>query len=450
MSWLPQRWFRPRGWILLGLGLLALLLAAIWGRRDVLVLAIFLLTLPPLASISLRFLRPSFSVKRNFWPAFVERGELLHVTLDVQGSSAVGGAQIVEQLPPHMIDVPRFEYPRPVSPRSLRSRYQYSLRPNRRGLFTIGPLRAAFADPFNVAVLERKLDDGNVLTVAPAATDLPPLTFSAGRGQDGSRLSQFHDSPSNEDVMTREYRTGDSVRRVHWPATARHDKIMVRAEESLTSPEAVLVLDQRLREFGGVQGNPVGKDSLLTSPRFEWAVTAAVSISSHFLERGFVLQILDDRGQPGFSLSPSSSEKARSEFGGNDGQFAVAQSLASLGLRVPSKENLHGNARNTDTAIHDSETISAELVEKLFSSKRRGPLVAVLGTLDVADATILATAVPSSAGAFALTQFSTGPEAEQAHNILTRAGWTVVLVDENSSLKEAWMALDHSRVGGRL
>ncbi|MDD0857137.1 DUF58 domain-containing protein [Arthrobacter alpinus] len=36
--------------------------------------------------------------------------------------------------------------------------------------------------------------------------------------------------------MTREYRSGDPLRRVHWPVTARQGKLMVRAEESVTAP----------------------------------------------------------------------------------------------------------------------------------------------------------------------------------------------------------------------
>ena len=49
--------------------------------------------------------------------------------------------------------------------------------------------------------------------------------------------------------MTREYRHGDPMRRVHWAATARHGELMVRQEESVTTPEATIILDQRLAAF---------------------------------------------------------------------------------------------------------------------------------------------------------------------------------------------------------
>ena len=49
--------------------------------------------------------------------------------------------------------------------------------------------------------------------------------------------------------MTREYRHGDPMRRVHWAATARHGQLMVRQEESVTTPEATIVLDSRLSAY---------------------------------------------------------------------------------------------------------------------------------------------------------------------------------------------------------
>ena len=49
--------------------------------------------------------------------------------------------------------------------------------------------------------------------------------------------------------MTREYRHGDPMRRVHWAATARHGSLMVRQEESVTTPEATIILDQRLSAY---------------------------------------------------------------------------------------------------------------------------------------------------------------------------------------------------------
>ena len=435
MSWIPERIFRPRGWVMMALGLLALLLAQLLGRRDLLVVAVFLLALPPLASGGLHLLTPGFSVKRRFSPAFVETGTTAAVTLEVHGTTpGRAAARITEQLPAHLIDVPRFDYPNPVTPRSLLSRYSYTLHPARRGVFTIGPLTAKFSDPFDVALLTRELDPGELLTVAPATVGLPEMSLTGGRGQDGSRMTRQQANPSDDDVMTREYRHGDPLRRVHWPATARQGKLMVRAEESVTTPEAALVLDQRIWAYGGAAKMPRGADTLATTPAFEWAVTAAVSIAAHLLERSYSLRVLDDQGRPGFLSSRSAHEPGREDFAGQSGALAVAQSLAALELAPP---ELGAPARaDARTPLGDA------LADKLIQTRRRGPVIVVTGLLTDADAMILAAAAEAAEGAYALLICPDPARVAGPLNILRRAGWQALAVTPHTPLLQAWADVD--------
>ncbi|PYI68384.1 DUF58 domain-containing protein [Arthrobacter livingstonensis] len=430
MSWIPERIFRPRGWVMMAMGLLALLLAQWLGRRDLLVVAVFLLALPPLASAGLRLLAPGFSVKRRFSPAFVEAGTTASVTLEVHGTTPGGAsARITEQLPAHLIDVPRFDYPSPVSPRSLLSRYSYNLHPTRRGVFTIGPLTARFGDPFDVALLTRDLDPGELLTVAPAAVVLPEISLTGGRGQDGSRMTRQQANPSDDDVMTREYRHGDPLRRVHWPATARQGKLMVRAEESVTTPEAALVLDQRMWAYGGAAKMPRRADTLASTPAFEWAVTAAVSIAVHLVERSYSLRVLDDQGRPGFQSSRSANEPDREDFSGQSGALAVAQSLAALELAVPAR-------------AEEQAPLADTLADKLIQTRRRGPVIAVTGLLTDADAMVLAAAVEAAEGAYALVVCPDPAQMSGPLNILRRAGWQALALTPNTPLLQAWVDID--------
>ncbi|WP_449372158.1 hypothetical protein [Arthrobacter psychrolactophilus] len=134
------RFFRPRGWILLAIGALALLLALYLGRRDLLMVAVFCCALPAVACASVYLLKPGFTVKRTLAPALGRVGSPVAVTLDVHGRTPGGGrTMLVEDLPVSFRDVPRFSHPRPVAPRSLLSRYNYTLHPAHRGVFTIGP-----------------------------------------------------------------------------------------------------------------------------------------------------------------------------------------------------------------------------------------------------------------------------------------------------------------------
>ena len=242
----PGHFFSTRGWGLLGAGALSLLAAQIMGRRDLLALAVLLLVLPVLALAGTRVLKPRFQVYREFSPSPVETSARTTVRLAVARTGAGAGHAIMEEhLPARFGESPVFRFPARAAAGGT-SRYQYHLRSARRGQFLIGPVTAEFSDPFGLSFHRHAIDDGDLLTVTPAAVELPETGLAGARGHDGVTPTRARANPSDDDVMTREYRHGDPLRRVHWAATARHGSLMVRQEESVTTPEATIILDQRL------------------------------------------------------------------------------------------------------------------------------------------------------------------------------------------------------------
>lgn len=409
--------------------------------------AVFCCALPAVACASVYLLKPGFTVKRTLSPALGRVGSPVAVTLDVHGRTPGGGrTMLVEDLPVSFRDVPRFSHPRPVAPRSLLSRYNYTLHPAHRGIFTIGPLSGQFADPFNVSSYQRGLDDGARLTVAPAAVELPAISLSDGRGHDGSHSTPELAHASQDDAMTREYRYGDPLRRVHWAVTASQGKLMVRAEESVTTPEAALVLDLRSFAFGErsraierfqIAGHSmVGLPELRTTALFETAIVAAASIATHLLERGYVLRVLDHRGLPGFSSSTSAADPGVSEYSGIQGVFDVATALAALELN--------------ETTDAPSLPFANELVHKLHEGRRRGPLVAIVGILGDGEAHLLAQTAESTQSAFAMILCPDPELADPALSILRRAGWHATALTPAMSLEQAWLQLSQpSSISGR-
>lgn len=430
-SWFPQRFLRPRGWLLLAAGALAVLLAFVLGRRDLLTVGVFLICLPLLAGAGMHLFRPGFTVRRSFTPAFVETGTTAKVTVEVHGTTPGGGqARLTEELPPQLVQAPVFTYPAPVGPGRLPSRYHYTVRPVRRGLLPVGPLSGLFSDPFDVAFQRRDLDTGSVLTVAPAAVGLPETSLTGGRGLDGSRATRQRANPSDDDVATREYRHGDPLRRVHWPTTARRGELMVRQEESVATPQATLILDRRLEAYGGSAKAPSPSFPLRTSASFEWAVVAAVSIATHLVERGYSLQVLDHSGRPAFRTSRSAPEPSRQSYDGPGGVVAIAQSLAALELSAPVPAGRHRPG------------LDQKLADNLIQARRRGPVVAITGVLDDSDAGILATVAAVAEGAVALVVENAPAGAEPRLDILRRSGWHAQAVPATASLLEAWAATD--------
>lgn len=458
----PTQLFRPRGWLLLAVALTLFWLAYLLGRRDLLTLSIFCFALPAVAYASLHFFKPGFTLKRTLSPRLGRVGQPVEVTLEVHGRNPGGSSsRLTEELPFSFRDAPTFTAPQPVAPHSLRSDYFYTLHPAHRGVFTIGPLRGIFTDPFDVAALRRGLDDGDLLTIAPAAEALPAISLTQGRGQDGSQASVEQAHARQDDVMTRDYRYGDPLRRVHWPVSARQGKLMVRAEESVTTPEATLILDRRHLAFGDPQRNldrfrlpglgaagpgslgqrpttqrptslsAAGLPEMVTTAAFESAIVATASVTAHLIEHNFAVTLLDHRATPALLSSKSAPEPSREEFSGAAGNFDVAAGLAALELGGPQES-----------------TLPAILAERLHSGDRRGPLFAVMGALTVAEAQLLASCSATAQSAYALLLCNSTAEAEPAVQILRRAGWHVSTLTPADTLRQAWAILDSGAGGG--
>ena len=337
---LPRHLFTSRGWGLLAAGTLSLLCAQVMGRRDLLGLGVLLVVLPLISLAGIRLVKPRFRVYREFSPATVETASATTVRLAVARTGPEAGRIIMEErLPSRFGESPAFRFPS-RSASGGTSRYEYRLRSGKRGQFTIGPVTAEFTDPFGLSLHRHTIDDGDTLTVTPAAVELPVTGLAGARGNDGITATRIRANPSDDDVMTREYRHGDPMRRVHWPATARHGALMVRQEESVTTPEATIILDQRFGAhssgFGSVfSGSGDDGNELVTSDTFEWAVTAAMSVSAHLSERNYSLRFLDAAGDPAFHRSPSAPEPDCEEYSGAAGLQSIAESLAAIQLSGP-------------------------------------------------------------------------------------------------------------------
>ncbi|MBT2530788.1 DUF58 domain-containing protein [Arthrobacter sp. ISL-48] len=453
---LPRHIFSQRGWGLLAAGAVSLLLAQVMGRRDLLSLSVLLIALPLVSLAGIRLVKPRFRVFREFNPSPVETSSATSVRLAVaRTGNGAGRAAMEERLPPRFGESPAFRFPA-RSATGGTSRYEYQLRSAKRGQFVIGPVTAEFTDPFGLALHRQAIDDGDVLTVTPAAVELPVTGLAGARGNDGVTATRIRANPSDDDVMTREYRHGDPMRRVHWAATARHGALMVRQEESVTTPEATIILDQRFMAFSGGSasgfGGYAGADGheMVSSDDFEWAVVATMSISAHLAERNYALRLLDVRGDAAFLRSPSAPEPETEEYSGTGGLQSIAESLAAIQLSGPhhgrrgsghrdasGSGREHGGAQDSGPAPFDDH-----LMDKLSAHRMRGPLIAVLGQIPLAEATALAPAAGYGANAFAIIVAERPSEFEDVLEALRQGGWRAVAVAPSVSVPTAWSHFD--------
>jgi uncharacterized protein (DUF58 family) len=457
---LPKHLFTRRGWGMLAAGAFTLAAAQVMGRRDLLTLALLLLVLPLVSLAGVRLVKPRFRVYREFNPSPVETSAPAIVNLAVARTGPGSGRVVMEErLPAQFGQAPAFRFPS-RSATGGTSRYEYHLTSRYRGQFRIGPVTAEFTDPFGLSLHRRPIDDGDVLTVTPAAVALPATGLGGARGNDGVTATRVRANPSDDDVMTREYRHGDPMRRVHWAATARHGALMVRQEESVTTPEATLILDHRSGAFAGGLGTSMpglpGHDghAPATSDTFEWSVVAAMSVSAHLAERNYSLRLLDSGGDPAFLHSPSSPEPAAEEYSGASGLQSIAESLAAIhlsGTLHPRRDGAHpdlpgrnrerraaAGARTHAGSDQGPPAFDDRLMDKLSAHRMRGPLIAVLGRITKEEAAALAPAAAYGTDAFALLAVERPAEFQDVLDVLRQGGWRAVAAAPKTRLAAAW------------
>ncbi|MDP6550169.1 MAG: DUF58 domain-containing protein [Dehalococcoidia bacterium] len=170
---------------------------------------------------------------------------------------------------------------------------------SRRGVYTTGQVLVTSQDPFGLFRLRRRFLEPQQYTVLPAAEPLPDLHPSFANLPSDGRTTRHWDQITTDVASVRPYSSGDSLRRIHWPYTARMNALMVKEFDMGLSAEAWVVLD--LEEASHVRSEPDSVDNTE-----ELAVTIAASLITRLSD--FSLPVgLATNGEPSIILRPYSS-----------------------------------------------------------------------------------------------------------------------------------------------
>ncbi len=163
---------------------------------------------------------------------------------------------------------------------------------DRRGIFTVPSLHVATAAPFGLVRADAPLAVARQeIIVFPRWWTLPGADIASNGA--GDAAAQRPTTQGSEFFGTRPYRVGDSLRRVHWRSTARHDSLIVREMEEPTRRALTIILDaaisserladMRIPDRAGAT-HPGGHDARAT---FDVAVRLAAS-ATHWAIAGDV------------------------------------------------------------------------------------------------------------------------------------------------------------------
>ena len=176
---------------------------------------------------------------------------------------------------------------------------RYRLREVPRGRHRFSAVRLSIGDPFGLAEAELALEEQQALVVYPRLTELERVFFDGGAGPEHGRRLLLRRPVGFELHSVRDYQQGESLRRVHWPSTARRGALMVKELEDAPRDEVAVLLDG---DPSAVVGSPPDSS-------FDAAVRAAGSILLAQVRRGRrCLLALNTAGRESQSVSSDGPE----------------------------------------------------------------------------------------------------------------------------------------------
>lgn len=419
----PWRALTSRGRAFFLIGVLVVLVCMIAGERDVARLGLLLIFLPLVAALLVARARLRLSCDRSVVPAQVTLGSPMEgrILLGQEGLLPAGIILLEDDVPHELGNRPRFVIDRAEMhwERDIR----YPLAGMVRGRFTTGPLIVRTTDPFGLVRLDRHFTARSEVLVTPKIVALGQLRGIGGGGSTGEAKPHRVGVLGQDDVLVREYRHGDDVRRIHWPSTAKRGEMMVRREEQAWDPCAAILIDSRLTAHAG-EGR---------TGSFEWAVSAAASIGSRFLDEGFSVDLYDAEGSLHLTKGVAEHTDATRQ--------ALLHRLTDITMQRVSSLHYGLSALTVDNAGQVVVAITGRLTPQdatALAQVRRPRAQGLVLMLDV-DTFAGPGIVPGAGG----DSERPDPPAKQ---ILTDANWRVQVVPRSMGVAAAWARLEQAAV----
>lgn len=166
------------------------------------------------------------------------------------------------------------KYVSDVGSKSTRTRFVSHLY-KQRGLYTLGPTCLRTSDPFGIFSLTIYDFSSDTILVTPPVLRMDEMRVvpSGWAGDQQTKRGILERNISDGGV--RKYQPGDSLRRIHWPASAHSDELVVKHFEASTSGDWWIYLDLDANVQAGE-----GRDTTL-----ELAIIVAASLALHRLNK---------------------------------------------------------------------------------------------------------------------------------------------------------------------
>jgi uncharacterized protein (DUF58 family) len=401
------------------------LAAAGWGLGfpDISRVGVLLLVLPIVTGLISRRQRASLRVERHSSPPRVSVDERAIVTVVMSNSGTRRTPLLMaeERLNLALGDRPRFLLGQ-LQPGEIRQ-VEYAVRSHLRGRHPLGPLTVVLRDPFGLTNRFAEVGSTGDIVVLPRIDPLvggrPPGNGVGAEGEIPFMIA-LH---GEDDQSIREYRDGDDLRRIHWPATARTGDLMVRQEDRPARRRAMILLDPRALAH---QGHGA-------TSSFEWAVSAAASVVAHLAGLGYATHLIcSETVHDGQAAMTTDADHALDVLA--EAETGPELELAEL-VRAAHPVTASGGLVVAILADRDEESL-----RQVASLRQPGGsgLAIVLDTATFADG---ARGRSRTARETNGSPRAVGASASAYAELLHTAGWSVAVAAQGDAAHDVWSAL---------
>jgi len=206
----------------------------------------------------------------------------------------------------------------------------------KRGLWRLGPVSIISQDALGFFKMRKSLNVFSEVLVYPSlfrVFSFPPLASGSvsWMGVETAKIS----GDSHEFFGVREYQQGDAISRIHWPSTAKHNKLIVKQFERNAVQEVTIIMDLK-------KGHDIGTGKETT---LEYSVKLAGSIARYLLNEGAFVQMVG-HGKQDVLIPLGKGEShmykildylARVQA---DGNFTLSQALEETSFVTPHRSTL--------------------------------------------------------------------------------------------------------------
>ncbi len=232
-----------------------------------------------------------------------------------------------------------------------------------RGVYTIGPLVAQSSDPIGLFRMQTTHTEPVTVVVYPHVVELTEFQLPVADLSGEERAPIHLHTRSAQASSVRDYSSGDSLNRIHWPSTARHGQLMAKDFDSGKSSDVWIILDLD-------RSIHLIKEEERTD---EYAVTVAASIARFALSQQCSVGLIA-YGDHEYVLAPSAGTTQMSRVLET---LALSKTEGTVSLKKVLVENSPKIGRSASTIVVTSST-ETDWVSELQHLRYCGLSIAVV------------------------------------------------------------------------